>query len=213
MKIEIWFDFICPFCYLGERKLEMALADFRHRAETELIFKSFQLNMQAGSVMGKDINQVIADKYHISYAQAKASNDNIIEAAREVGLNYRFDILKMNSTALAHEITHYAGRYGKSHDLIRRYFKGYFEEGLDIGDEESLVKLAEETGIDMAEFKNLQSTGSLKSEIRSDEEAAGKAGINSIPHFIINGKYTVSGAQSPEYFLKVLNTAYEDMSR
>jgi len=104
MKVEIWFDFICPFCYLGETKFEMALATFEHKEEVEVVYKSFQLNMTTESSKGKDIHQVIADKYPISYAQAKDNNDRIIEAASEVGLNYRFDILKLNSTELAHEI-------------------------------------------------------------------------------------------------------------
>ena len=210
MKIEVWFDFVCPFCYLGERKLELALEEFKHRDEVELVFKSFELQMSSESTKDKDINQIIADKYHISYAQAKANNDNIAEAARQVGLNYRFDLFKIRNTTLAHEMVHFSAKYGKSHELIKQLFKGIFTEGLDLDDEESLRKLAAETGLDLSNFKDLQSNGTLKAQVRKDEEDAAKLGINSIPHFIIDGKYVVSGAQSPEYFLEVLNKAYQE---
>src|SRR5690242_2162223 len=113
MKVEIWFDFVCPFCYMGERKFEKALAAFEHNDEVEIIFKSFQLNMSQKDVKGKDIHQVIADKYNITYEQAKDNNDRITKAAAEVGLNYRFDILKLNNTQLAHEISKYAESVGK----------------------------------------------------------------------------------------------------
>lgn len=210
MKIEVWFDFVCPFCYLGERKLELALAEFAHRDEVELIFKSFELQMASESTKDKDINQILADKYHISYAQAKANNDNITESARQVGLDYRFDLFKVRNTRLAHELVHFAEKYGKSHALARRLFKGVFTEGLDLGDEEALKKLSEEIGLDLKDFKELQSSGSLKEQVQADEKEAVKLGINSIPHFIMNGRYVVSGAQSPEYFLEVLNKAYQE---
>jgi len=210
MKVEIWFDFICPFCYLGETKFEMALATFEHKEEVEVVYKSFQLNMATESSKGKDIHQVIADKYHISYAQAKDNNDRIIEAASEVGLNYRFDILKLNSTELAHEIAHFAERNGKGKELVHRYFKGHFEEGLDIGNKEDLFKLAQEIGLNMTDLNSQLENGSLKSEVSQDEAAARKIGINSIPHFVINNKYTVSGAVDPDYILKTLQKAYRD---
>lgn len=208
MKIEVWFDFVCPFCYLGERKLELALKEFEHRDDVELVFKSFELQMASESAKDKDINQILSDKYHISYAQAKANNDSIAEAARQVGLDFRFDLFKVRNTGLAHEMVHYAEKYGKSHALVRRIFKGVFTEGIDLSEEEAFLKLAEETGLDLKNFKELQSSGALKEQVQRDEEEAARLGINSIPHFIINGNYVVSGAQSPEYFLETLNKAY-----
>ena len=209
MKVEIWSDFVCPFCYMGEKKFEQALADFEHKDEVEIVFKSFQLPMGKAGVKGKDINQTIADKYNISYEQAKANNDQIVKAAAKVGLNYRFDILKLNNTELAHEITKYAESVGKGKDLVDRYFKAYFEEGVDIGDKEKLIELADEIGLNIIELKKQLEQGSLKAEIEKDKVLASKIGINSVPFFIINDRYTVSGAQNPEHFLKVLNDAYK----
>ena len=209
MKVEIWSDFVCPFCYMGERKFEEALADFEHKDEVEIIFKSFQLSMGKEDVKGKDIHQIIADKYNISYDQAKANNDQIVKAAEKVGLNYRFDILKLNNTELAHEIAKYANSVGKGKDLVDRYFKAYFEEGVDIGDKEKLIELAEEIGLNTIELKKQLNQEDLKAEIKKDEVLARKLGINSVPFFIINDRYTVSGAQDPKQFLKALNEAYK----
>ncbi|NTV79515.1 MAG: hypothetical protein HGA25_10400 [Clostridiales bacterium] len=133
MKVEIWFDFVCPYCYLGETKFEKALAKFEHKAEVELIFRSFQLSMADESMKGKNIYQVVADKYHITYAQSKANHDRIAMAGREVGLNYDFDHMKLNNTLMAHKIMQYAKSINREHELIQRYFVEYFEKGMDIG--------------------------------------------------------------------------------
>ena len=210
MKVEIWFDFVCPFCYMGERKFEKALAAFEHKDEVEIIFKSFQLNMSQKDVKGKDIHQVIADKYNITYEQAKDNNDRITKAAAEVGLNYRFDILKLNNTQLAHEISKYAESVGKGKELVDLYFKGYFEEGLDIGNEEKLFELAQKAGLDISDLKNQLAGESLKAEVKEDEALARKLGISSVPYFVFDNKYAVSGAQEPEQFLKTLNQAYNN---
>lgn len=213
MRIEIWFDFVCPYCYLGERKLELALEKFEHRDEVKLVFKSFELNMASDSTKGKDINQIIAEKYNVTYAQAKANNDSIAEAARQVGLNFRFDLLKIGSTRLAHELVHYAALKGKEPELIDRFFQGVFSEGLDMDDKDLLLRLTQESGLDIADFRSHQKKGTLTAQIQKEEDEAGRLGISSIPHFIIDGKYVVSGAQSPNHFLDVLQKAYSSNIR
>jgi len=209
MKIEIWSDFVCPFCYMGKKKLEMALNEFEHKDEVEVVFRSFELNMSGESVKGKDIHQVIADKYHISYEDAKRNNDIIVKAAAEVGLHYRFDLLKLNSTRLAHEIIQYAKLKGKANELVNRFFQGYFEEGMDIGDREALIKLSEEAGLDIADLSKKLDSQQLKSEVKKDEDMAAKSNINAVPYFLIDNWYAVSGAQSPDTFLHALQEAYE----
>ncbi len=208
MKIEVWFDFVCPFCYLGDAKFEKALSEFEHKDEVELVFRSFQLNMANVDTKGKDIHQIVADKYHISYEQSKANNERIAAAGREVGLNYDFDAMKLNNTGLAHQILQYAKKYDKEHTLINRYFKAYFEEGMDIGNEKALLQIAEDIGLDIPKFNQELASGSLKNEVQKDEAAARRYGIDTIPHFIIDGKYSVSGAQDPAHFLTALNKVY-----
>lgn len=208
MKVEIWFDFVCPFCYLGDTKFEKALSAFEHKAEIELIFRSFQLNMANEDTKGKDIHQVVAEKYNISYEQSKANNARIAEAGREVGLHYNFDEMKLNDSELAHQIMQYAKRFQKEHALVKRYFKAYFEEGMDIGNREALLKIAAELGLDISELTRELASGVLKTEIQKDEVAARRFGINTIPHFIIDGTYALSGAQNEEYFLENLRKLY-----
>lgn len=208
MKIEVWFDFVCPFCYLGDTKFEKALSEFEHKDEVEVVFRSFQLNMGKVDTKGKDIHQIVADKYHISYEQSKANNERIAAAGREVGLNYDFDAMKLNNTEFAHQILQYAKKQEKEHTLINRYFKAYFEEGMDIGDQKALLQIAEEIGLDLPELKRQLASDGLKTEVQKDEAAARKYGIDTIPHFIIDGKYSVSGAQDSEHFLTALNKVY-----
>lgn len=208
MKIEVWSDFVCPFCYMGKKKFEMALEQFSHKDEVEIEFRSFELNMEKADYKGRDIHQVIADKYGISYEQAKENNDRIVQAAHDVGLNYRFDLLKTNNTRLAHEIAQYAKKAGKGNELVQRFFKGYFEEGIDIGDKESLLKLSKKVGLDLNDLQIQLETNSLETSVIEDERIAAKLGINSVPYFVFDNKYAVSGAQNPEYFLEALNQAY-----
>jgi len=194
---------------MGKTKFEMALDKFEHKDEVEVVYRSFELNMSGESVKGKDINQVIADKYHTSYEEAKRNNDMIVKAAAEVGLHYRFDLLKLNSTGLAHEIIQYAKSKGKANQLVNRFFQRYFEEGMDIGDREALLKLAEEAGLDIADLTIQLAGDQLKSAVRKEEDMAGRLNINGVPYFLINNWYAVSGAQSPETFLHALQEAYE----
>lgn len=204
MKVEVWFDFVCPFCYLGDTKFDKALARYEHKDEVELVFRSFQLPMANEDTKGKDIHQIVAEKYNISYSQSKANNDRIAEAGREVGLHYNFDAIKLNDTEYAHQIMQYAKKVKKEHALINRYYKAFFEEGMDIGDQEALLQIAVEIGLDLSELKRELASGVLKEEILKDEVAARRFGIDTIPHFIFDGKYAVSGAQDEESFLRVL---------
>lgn len=208
MIVEIWSDFICPFCYIGERKFQRALEEFKHGDEVQIIFRSFELNPFAKGLESGDINEVIAKKYNISYDRAKATNDGIVKVASEIGLNFRFDLLKRNNTRKAHEIAKYASSFGKEKEIINCFFKSYLEEGIDIGDINLLLKLASEIGLDEIDLKEKLEKGFLKSQVIEDEERAKDMGINGVPFFLIDNKHTISGAKSPSDFLKVLNETY-----
>jgi predicted DsbA family dithiol-disulfide isomerase len=209
MKIDIWYDFVCPFCYLGETKFEMALKDFEGKETVELNFKSFQLNPSKAQTVdqGKDIHQLIADKYHMSYEQAKANNDRIVASAKEVGLNYRFDILKPCNTEKAHLIAQYAKKVHKDLAFIHRVYAAYFEEGADISDEHTLLKLAQEIGLDSEVIKGQLENREQLEAVHKDQQMAKSMGITGVPFFLINDKHQISGAQSVDHFLKVLRLA------
>lgn len=209
MKIEIWSDFACPYCYIGEKKLEKALEEFQDKDDVEITFRSFQLDPNGVKHAGEDINELLAQKYGISYQRAKEQNDSIINAAYDVGLKYRFDILTPNNTALAHEVAKFAKSQCLEKVVVERLFKAYFEEGSDLGDKETLLSLAKEVGLDTVKLEKSLNEEVYKNDVIMDQQNAYNNGIHGVPYFIINDKVAISGAQSISYFKEALNKASE----
>ena len=147
MKIEIWSDFVCPFCYIGKRRLESALNQFEYKDEIELVFRSFELDPNSKKKYDENIHEIIAKKYGISVEQAKASNNQIVAQAKDLGLNYNFDDLIPTNTFDAHRLSHYAKTEGKMKELSERILKAYFVDSLNISDHKVLAKLAGEVGL------------------------------------------------------------------
>lgn len=204
MKIEIWSDFVCPFCYIGKRRLEIALNKFEHKDEVELVFRSFELDPSSKKKFDENIHEIIAKKYGISVEQAKASNNQIIEQAKAVGLNYNFDDLIPTNTFDAHRLSHYAKTEGKMNELSERLLKAYFVDSLNISDYKLLADLAGEVGLNSEEALRVLESNKYGDEVRKDEESASKLRISGVPYFVFNNKYSVSGAQPAELFLEVL---------
>ena len=204
MKIEVWSDFVCPFCYIGKRKLENALNQFEYKDEIELIFRSFELDPNSKKKVDGNIHEIIAKKYGISVEQAKASNDQIIAQAKALGLNYNFEDLMPTNTFDAHRLSHYAKTEGKSNALSERILKAYFVDALNISDHETLANLAGEVGLDTEKALKVLESNQYEQEVRQDEENASRLRISGVPYFVFNDKYSVSGAQPTELFLEVL---------
>ncbi|QLY82216.1 DsbA family oxidoreductase [Clostridium intestinale] len=213
MKIEIWSDFVCPFCYIGKRRLEIALDEFEHKNEVELVFKSFELDPNAKKEYKESIHEIIANKYGIPLEQAKASNDQLILQAKAIGLDYNFDDLKPTNTFDAHRLVHFAKTYGKDKELTERLLKAYFVDSLNLSDPKVLSELACEVGVDGAKALVVLESDEYTSEVRMDEQIASNIGVTGVPFFVFNNKYAVSGAQPPELFLEVLeNVKSEELS-
>lgn len=204
MKIEIWSDFVCPFCYIGKRRLESALNQFEYKDEIELVFRSFELDPNAKKKYDENIHEIIAKKYGISVEQAKASNNQLVEQAKELGLNYNFDDLILTNTFDAHRLSHYAKTEGKMKELSERVLKAYFVDSLNISDHKVLATLAGEVGLDGDKALKVLESDKYEAEVRKDEENGSKFEISGVPYFIFNSKHAVSGAQSTELFLEVL---------
>lgn len=204
MKIEVWSDFVCPFCYIGKRRLEAALNKFEDKDEVEVIFKSFELDTSAKKKYEENIHELIAKKYGISLEQAKASNDQLVSQAKEVGLDFNFDDLIPTNTFDAHRVSQYAKAEGKMNELSERILRAYFVDSLNISDHKVLATLAEEVGIDREKALDVLVSGKHGEEVRTDEETASRFGVTGVPFFVINEKYAVSGAQPSELFLEVL---------
>ncbi|MFY9214198.1 MAG: DsbA family oxidoreductase [Tissierellaceae bacterium] len=207
MKIDIWSDFACPFCYIGKRNLESALKEFDSQDVVELVFHSYQLDPNAKK--GGQINPVdeLAKKYGTSRERAQEMIDRVVNMAKDVGLNYNYDKLISTNTLDAHRLSHYAKKENKDRELVEELFKAHFIEGLDIGDLEVLAELGARVELDREEIKSILKSEEYYSEVDLDKYTASQYQIRSVPFFIFNNRYAVSGAQPVEAFLETLTKA------
>ncbi|MEF3305942.1 DsbA family oxidoreductase [Paenibacillus sp. GYB003] len=210
MKVEIWSDFVCPFCYIGKRRFEQALERFEHRGGVEVVYRSFELDPRAKRDPAGDIHDMLAAKYGMNREQAKAMNANVGEQARTVGLAYRFDTMKPTNTFDAHRLAHWAGRHGKAEIMTERLLKAYFTDSAHIGDRETLARLAAEVGLDREEAGRMLAGEEGEADVRADEREAQTLGVRGVPFFVINRKYAISGAQSADLFLDTLIKAWDE---
>ncbi|WP_342476455.1 DsbA family oxidoreductase [Paenibacillus sp. FSL H7-0350] len=208
MKIEIWSDYVCPFCYIGKRRLESALEQFAHQNEVVIEYRSFELNPQASLYSGKNMHQMASEKHGVSIEQAKEANAKLGQQAAMMGLVYNFDGMKPTNTFDAHRLTQYAKSVGKDKELSEKLFYSYYTEAKLITDHDTLADIAESVGMNRDETKAvLQDPSKYANEVRSDEATAKQLGITGAPFFVIDRKYAVSGAQPVEIFLSALNQA------
>ena len=209
MKVEIWSDVVCPWCYIGKRRFENALEQFDHRGEVEVEFRSFELNPNADPAEQGNLEEALARKYRLSPEQAHALNARVVDAAAGEGLHYRLDIAKRGNTFDAHRLIHLAATMGLQGAMKERLLAAYFTEGKPIGDQDTLVELAAEVGIDAERARTVLADGSFGDQVREDEREATELGITGVPFFVINRRYGVSGAQPPGLMLKALTAGWE----
>ncbi|MFS0556119.1 DsbA family protein [Brevibacillus sp. 179-C9.3 HS] len=212
MKIEVWSDFACPFCYIGKRRLEGALSQFPHKDQVEVVYRSFQLDPHMERDTDLDSHSVLANKYGIPREQAKRMSDQVAQQAKGVGLDYHFDTMVMTNTFDAHRLTHYAHAHGKMKEMKERLLKAYFTESLHLGDHEVLAQLASEVGLDKEETLAMLAGDEYSEQVQADKQKGNDLGVTGVPFFVINDKYAVSGAQPGEVFLGALNQVWEEES-
>lgn len=210
MKVEIWSDVVCPWCYVGKRRLETALAAFEHRANVEVSWRSFELDPDAPAVREGDPVQGLADKYGMSRAQALAANARLTDMAAAEGLEFHLDTARRGNTFDAHRLIHLAGEKGIQDGVKERFMRAYFSENEAIGDGETLTRLAVEAGLDETDVKTVLTSGQYATDVIADEQQAAAYGISGVPFFVVDGRYGVSGAQSPDVLLQTLRTAYAE---
>ncbi len=203
MKIEIWSDYVCPFCYIGKRKLELAIQQSSIEEPIEIEFKSFELNPDSLKEYRENIHEIISSKYGIPVEQAKEMNDGVIRMAKEVGLNYNFDDLKPTNTFDAHRLSHYAKAEGKNKEYSEAVMRSYFVESNLISNHKVLADLAESIGLDMQKALEILSSNQYEKEVREDEKRAYELRVDSVPYFLFNETEAISGALPVESFLEV----------
>lgn len=211
MKIEVWSDYVCPFCYIGKRHLEQALEQFSHKDQVEVTYMSYELDPNSPKDFGKSYGELLAAKYGMSAKKAKRTLDGITQRAASAGLTYKFDKMIPTNTFDAHRLTKFAKRNGKETEMTETLLSAFFTEGKHIGDRETLADLAASIGLDREEALNtLHDEKAYENEVRADQQMARQIGIKGVPFFVINEKYALSGAQPVEAFAEALQKVWEE---
>ncbi|MBK0402756.1 DsbA family oxidoreductase [Adhaeribacter sp. BT258] len=213
MKVEIWSDVVCPFCYIGKRKFEAALKDFPHKDEVEITWRSFQLDPEAKPVPGQSVHEYLAKRKGVSVQEGKQMNDYMAGAAKEVGLQYNFDKAIITNTLDAHRLLHFAKEQGKQNELKERLFAAYYTEGRDLGDKETLAELAETVGLNKEKVKAMLQTDAYKEAVQMDQYEAQQVGARGVPFFVFNNRYAISGAQPIELFQQTLDQTWNETEK
>jgi predicted DsbA family dithiol-disulfide isomerase len=210
MRIEIWSDVMCPFCYIGKRKFEQALAQFPARDNIQLVWKSFQLSPEIITDHTKNIHRFLADHKGMSLEQATQMNNQVTEMAALVGLVYNFDKSVVANSFNAHRFSHFAKSKGKQNEAEELLFQSYFTDGKDIDDYPTLVELGNRIGLDAEELSGVLQSGRYADDVRADIMEAQQLGVRSVPFFVFDRKYAVSGAQETNTFLQALESAFKE---
>ena len=210
MKIEIWSDVACPWCYVGKRRFEEALARFPHRDALEITWRSFELDPQAPARRDERQVEHLAAKYRVPVAQAEAMNARMTGEARKEGLEFHLDRVVLGSTFDAHRLIHLAAALGRREEAVERLFKAYLADGVALGEHESLVALATEIGLPAQRTRQMLASDEFAAAVRADEARARGFGITGVPFFAIDERYGVSGAQPPEAILGALQQAWDE---
>jgi len=213
MKVEIWSDIMCPFCYIGKRRFENALQQFPGKDKIEIVWKSFQLNPAMKTEPGKTINQYLAEVKGWTLDYAKQMNAHVTNTAKEVGLQYDFDKAVVANSFDAHRLIQLAKANGKGDEMEERLFKAYFTEGKNTADHLTLIQLGTEIGLDPATIKKVMDSNEYADKVEQDIYEAQQIGVRGVPYFVLNDRYAVSGAQASETFLGALNTAWGEWEK
>ncbi|TGE17794.1 DsbA family oxidoreductase [Hymenobacter elongatus] len=210
MKLEIWSDIMCPFCYIGKRRLENALAQFPHRDALHIVWRSFELDPNMQTKPGQSIHELLAERKGVSLAQGQQMNAHMGQIAQEVGLRFDFDNMVPVNTFLAHRFLHLAATHGQQDAAKEHVLAAYFTEGRNVDDIDTLVEIGAALGFDAAEVRAVLHTDAYTQEVRHDEYQARQIGVRGVPYFVFDDKYAVSGAQPSELFLEVLEKVWEE---
>lgn len=210
MKIEIWSDVMCPFCYIGKRHFEKALEAFPGKNDVEVEWKSFQLNPDMETEPGKHINEYLAEKKGWTVEQAKQANEYVTGMAAAAGLQYDMDRAVVANSFDAHRVIQLAKQAGKGDAMEESLFRAYFTEGRNIADHATLIELAGKAGVDEARAADVLKGKEFADAVEQDIYEAQQISVRGVPFFVLNDRYAVSGAQPVEAFAGALETAWKE---
>jgi predicted DsbA family dithiol-disulfide isomerase len=210
MQVEIWSDVVCPWCYLGKRRFEQALAGFEHRDGVQVMYRSFELDPTAPAGVTTPTIELLAQKYGMSPEQASQAQRQMEERAAGDGLTFRMDGLRSGNTRDAHRLIQLARDRGRQDAMVERLHRAYFSEQDSVFDHEALTRLAVEAGLDREEVTGVLAGDSYDDHVDTDEAMAEALGATGVPLFVIDRKYGISGAQPAETITQVLQRAWSE---
>jgi predicted DsbA family dithiol-disulfide isomerase len=210
MKVEIFSDVVCPWCAVGKRRFETALAQFAHAGEVDVVWRAYELDPSAPTRRDGEYADHLARKYGMTREQAVAANERLTATAAAEGLEFHFERARPGNTFDAHRLLHYAREAGPGvQDALKeRLFVAYFTEGAAIGERETLLRLAADVGLDTQESADILAGDRYADEVRADEREALELGVTGVPFFVIDGKFGIPGAQDAPSILSVLERAW-----
>ncbi len=210
MQVEIWSDVICPWCYIGKKRFEMALADFAQREKVRVTWRSFELDPNAPQQHSDTQVEVLARKYGVSRPEAEAMNSRVTLLAMEIGLEYHLHKARPGNTFDAHRLLHFTTSRQLENIATERIMNAYFCEGFRVGDRMALAGLAPEFDIAESEALTILESDAYSAQVRADEARAVKLGVTGVPFFLFDEKMGISGAQSVEVFSEILQKAWAE---
>lgn len=204
LKVEIWSDVICPFCYIGKRKFESALKQFEAKDNIEITWKSFQLAPDLKTDTSISIDEYLAIHKGFSIEKAREMNTYVTQIAKQEGLSFNFDRSIVANTLLAHQMLHFARTVGKQEVTKERLLKAYFTDGKNIDDKQTLIELATEIGLDIDKLNQALNSNDFVDEVKADIDEAQQLGVRGVPFFVFNRSHAISGAQPVEVFVETI---------
>lgn len=209
MRVEIWSDYICAFCYLGRKQFEAALQQFPHRDKVEILLHSFELHPDIHPQSGISIYEYASQVSGIAPSRAKQMYAQVSEQAKKIGIDYQPDKIVPANTFHAHCLTHFAAGHGKCLELSELIYQAYFSEGINIDDPDVLISLAERIGLNRTEAEEVLKNDQYAEKVWEDERISRIMNIQGVPFFLFDQNYRVSGAQDVVVFKKALETAWD----
>jgi predicted DsbA family dithiol-disulfide isomerase len=209
VEIQLWSDFACPWCALGVRRLDLAREQFAHADAVTVVHRAFELDPRAPARRTQTMHEMLALKYGMSPEQVQAGHERLAGLGREVGLDFQFDRIQLGNTFDAHRLAQAARGTTAEGAVIEGLFAAYFTEGRLLSDHEVLTEVATAAGLDPAHTATVLESGTYSDDVRADEATAQELGITGVPHFVINGKWAIPGAQDVETMVRALNRAWD----
>jgi predicted DsbA family dithiol-disulfide isomerase len=208
VDVEIWSDIACPWCYVGKRRFEAALAQFEHREDVRVTWRSFELDPSAPREREGDRAARLAEKYGMTLEQAQAAERQLTDVASGEGLDFRFDVARSGSSFDGHRIIHLAAEHDLQDAMKERLLRAYFSDGELVGDHDTLVRLATEVGLSEEDARATVSSAQFADDVRDDELTAQRLGITAVPTFVVDRALAVSGAHPPDQLLGLLRRGW-----